>query len=509
MVAALLLGLWLAAVIFLATRHEFWRDEVRALSLARAAGSPLDLFALIRYDGHPILWYLLLYFGKSLVDIPLVLPATSIIIAFAAVAAFLLLSPFPLWWKSLFIFGCLPLYEYAVMARNYGISMLLLFITAALFRKRRKNPLAFALVVALLANTNVHAIILACAIALLWCWDTVVTQNMRSIRACGRHLGLPLVIIIAGVLLGLAVAMPGQGSILTVAHSLNVSKLAEAGIGTILHPERTFHAILPEKNDRALLPITLPPLAGIFMIYLAVFGLFRRPGLCGAALVAQIALGMLFRAVYAGGYRHQGLFLVFLVFLYWIALESTEDRVVKERAHWLFKTGLYGAMTFLILANLNLTPKTLRQDSRLEMSSSKAFGRFLNASQAYRDAIIVAEPDYLVESLPYYARNLIYIPREHRFGTTVSFTTDAVTRFSLGELISAARDIKARYKRPTLVVLGHRQVGPHDSGEFRFSYNKVFVWSADELARFRRSTALVASFRAAIGDENYRVYAVR
>ncbi|MCX6031072.1 MAG: hypothetical protein NT169_17465 [Chloroflexi bacterium] len=509
MVAALLLGLWLAAVIIVATRHEFWRDEVRALSFVRDAGSPLDLFVLLRDEGHPVLWYLLLYIGKSLMDIPLVLPATSIIVAFAAIAIFVLLSPFPLWWKSVFIFGCLPLYEYTVMARNYGISMLLLFVAAVLFRKRRKYPLALAVVVALLANTNVHSVILACAIALLWCWDAVITQKMRSLWECGRYLGLPLAIMIAGVLLSLAVTLPGKGTIVTDAYSLNVNKLAEAGIGAILHPERTFQAILPEKTYLALLPVTLPPLAGIFVVYLAVFGLLKRPGLFGAALIGQIAFGVLFRVVYSGGYRHQGLFLIFLVFLYWIALESTEHEVVKEKLPWLFKAGFYGATTFLVLASLNLTPKTMWQDIRMEMSSSKAFGQLLNDSQAYRDAIIVAEPDYLVESLPYYADNLIYIPREHRFGTTVSFTTDAVARFSLGELLSVARDIKAQYNRPTLVVLGHWQVGQDDFGEYGFSYNKVFAWNADELARFRQSTALVADFETAVGDENYRVYAIR
>lgn len=36
-VTALLLAVWLAVVIFTTTRHEYWRDEVRAWSLARAA----------------------------------------------------------------------------------------------------------------------------------------------------------------------------------------------------------------------------------------------------------------------------------------------------------------------------------------------------------------------------------------------------------------------------------------------------------------------------------------
>jgi hypothetical protein len=52
------------------------------------------------------------------------------------------------------------------------------------------------------------------------------------------------------------------------------------------------------------------------------------------------------------------------------------------------------------------------------MSSSKALGAFLNGAPSFRDAILVPEPDYYIESLPYYAHNPIYLARERRFGNT-------------------------------------------------------------------------------------------
>ncbi len=99
------------------------------------------------------------------VDTPLVLPVTSIVIAFAAVTIFMFFAPFPLWFKSLFIFTIFSCYEYSVMARNYGISMLLLFVGAMLYQHRKKYPLLLAFILALLANTNIHSAILVCLIA--------------------------------------------------------------------------------------------------------------------------------------------------------------------------------------------------------------------------------------------------------------------------------------------------------------------------------------------------------
>jgi hypothetical protein len=133
-IAVAMLVLWLAGVVFTTLSHEYWRDEVRALSLARAATSPFDLYGLIQYDGHPVLWYLLLFIGTSLADSPLVLPIASAAVAMAAVALFVWRSPFELWVKGVFIFGALPFYEYSVVARNYGISMLLLFLAAGVPR---------------------------------------------------------------------------------------------------------------------------------------------------------------------------------------------------------------------------------------------------------------------------------------------------------------------------------------------------------------------------------------
>jgi hypothetical protein len=500
-VTVAILGIWLTVVIFTATRHEFWRDEVRTLSLVRAATSPLDLYELIQYDGHPILWSLLLYIGKSIVDTPFVLPVVSIMIAFAAVAVFMFFSPFPFWIRCLLIFSALPFYEYSVMARNYGISMLLLFIGAVLYRNRAKYPLSLALVLALLANTNVHSAILVCLIAALWAWDTVVEQRTASVRRRGLSLYLPFAVVFAGVLLCAVFTMPRENTILTSVHnSVSMGDIAYSLVDAVLHPDQTFSKII-----LAVVPSSLA--AGL--LYLAALGLLHRPNLFLAALGGQIAFGVLFRVVYGGGYRHQGLFLVFMVFLYWLFIESLKNRDMTRVKHALFNMGLYVAMLTLILGNVVKTKNTVWTDISKEMSSSRAFGEFLNRSGAYQEAVIVPEPDFLVESLPYYAKNRIYLPREQRFGTTVSWTTDASYRLSLGELLSAARAIKARYGQSVLIVLGHRDVDKHKFGEKKYSYNKVFSWNTNESADFNESTKLVGEFRAASGDENYSVYTIR
>ncbi|MCL5997222.1 MAG: hypothetical protein M1546_14380 [Chloroflexi bacterium] len=494
-IVVILLGAWLAAVIFTTTRHEYLRDEVRAWSLARAANSLMDLFELTRNEGHPVLWYLLLYVGKSIADTPLVLPITSIIVAFAAVAVFMFLSPFPPWIKGLFIFSALPLYEYSVMARNYGISMLLLFIAASLYRNKQKHWLPLSFVLALLANTNVHSAIFVCLIMVLWVWDAVTARKAAPGQVLGWSFFIPLAVSATGIVLCALGTIPPQNNILTDVYSVTANDLAFALFGAIFRPDLSFSAMVP-------------PVAGTVLLYFAVFGLLHRPNLLLPALGGQIALGVFFYVGYIGSYRHEGLFLSFILFLYWIALASWGTGTVTKQKPPLFNIGLYGALFGLILVNIPKTSIALL-DIRMDMSSSKAFGAFLNESEVYRDAIIVPEPDYLIESLPYYAHNTIYLPREHRFGTTVSWTTEANGVLSLGELVSAAHDIKVRYGRPVLIVLGHTGVDKHANGWIKFSYNKTFKWSLDEREEADRLMMPVSEFLSAMSDEKYRVYALK
>ena len=231
-----------------------------------------------------MLWYLLLYLGTSIADTPRVLPITSVVIAFAAVALFMIAAPFPLWFRCAFIFGALPLYEYSVMARNYGISMLLLFVAAVLYRKRGQHPIRLALVLALLANTNVHSAVLVGMIAAVWIFEELIgSASLHGTRSFGHPVvqsfsrsvvrvaspkpgigedgssGLPrrgreaskaggvralmpaLTVVAAGLLLCAVFATPRENTSLTlVRHSLEWRELGAAVVTSATKPHRIF-----------------------------------------------------------------------------------------------------------------------------------------------------------------------------------------------------------------------------------------------------------------------------
>jgi hypothetical protein len=141
-----------------------------------------------------------------------------------------------------------------------------------------------------------------------------------------------------------------------------------------------------------------------------------------------------------------------------------------------------------------------------EKSSSKSFGRFIMSHPEYHDAIILGEPDYALESLPYYVSNRIYIPRERRFGNRVMFTPANKAQMSLDELLNIAQQVKISNGAKVLIAIGHLDLLNSQRYRISYPYNKTFTWSTRELTALKSQTTKVAEFKKAVGDENYEIY---
>ena len=167
------------------------------------------------------------------------------------------------------------------------------------------------------------------------------------------------------------------------------------------------------------------------------------------------------------------------------------------------------SLSAILFLNCYLGYSLVSNDINLSRSSSMQLGEYIKHSKEYQDAIIIAEPDYLLESLPFYSDNLIYFPRENRFGQTVKWTSEAKPSISISDLLLTSQEIYRKYHKPVLIILGHFEITETTTGSKNFSYNKTFSWNKDELSAFLSSTTLIAEFKDAYTDENYLVFALR
>ena len=158
-------------------RHEMWRDELQAWAIARASPSLPALFDNLRYEGHPALWHLLLWPLAHATASPVAMQVLHLAIVAAAGWLFLRWAPFPLPLRVLFLFSYLPLFEHGISSRNYALALPALWGACRLWTTEPRRWLALGACLALLANANPYAWLLAAAMTSVLAIEVVRTRR--------------------------------------------------------------------------------------------------------------------------------------------------------------------------------------------------------------------------------------------------------------------------------------------------------------------------------------------
>jgi len=483
-----LLSIYAAIVIALASRHVFWRDEVRQFTFAIDNPFP-QLLLKLRFEGHPALWFLILKLGWSLFHSVLVLPITSILIAAGATYLFLVKAPFPRWQKVLFPFGVLPVYEYSVMCRNYGISMLLLFAACYLYKDRLTHPFRYGLALILLANTNVHALAIAVGFIAGLALDIVL--QLRTRRGGLAPVVASLVLVCIGALASYLSMRPDNTVTYTQLTSLRLADLPHAVLTVVRAP-----GTILSVNHSRLARLVIFAFGVLFFRHKQVFIIF---------LVATLGASAIVNLAYPAELRHKGVYICFLIALFWI--DHIHNTTEPKKGFWPVDTARAVALPLMLACMIPFAAQRIFENFDRPGSSAKALGELVRANPALKDAILIGEPDYYVETVAYYLPNDIYIPGEERYGRRVLFTTASRQRYSLGDVLATAGRLEAQTGRPVILAIGH-PLNPEGPFEIPVGYKRVFEYSPKSLHELAARTTKLAVFDQALGDENYAVYLV-
>ncbi|MEO5358511.1 MAG: hypothetical protein H7844_14620 [Nitrospirae bacterium YQR-1] len=203
---------YFALTLFNILHHEMWRDELHAWMIAVYSNSVTELFQVIRYEGHPSLWFIILYIVKHLTTTPVAMQIVHLLIATFSAFIFLRFAPFKNLLKALFIFGYFPFFEYANISRNYSIGILLLFIFCVFFRKdlKNRNYITLAVILFLMCQCNVFSTILAISLGITIFFEPLLFRDF-SVYKSGRFF-TAIFIFMAGLVLSVIIMVPPADS---------------------------------------------------------------------------------------------------------------------------------------------------------------------------------------------------------------------------------------------------------------------------------------------------------
>lgn len=330
--ALLLTALYAWLVLGTIRVHEPWRDEAQTWLIGRDA-SLREMFALLRYQAHPALWYLMV---RPLARLGLSYFTMGLLHGLIAIAnAFLVLrfAPFSRLTRALLVFSFWMCWMYAIESRVYAIGILFLLLIAWRYPERHARPWIHGMLVALLFNSNLHMFFLAAALAAGFAWE--ILRGKRWDRA---H-ALALLLMAAG-----ALALAWQFDFFRApADNMHGGTFMWSNPPTVMLRGLTA-ALLPGVQN--VYVYFLPPAAVAWLLFFWVLATRRRSLFFFIAHVVGMCLLLWLTSALS---RHYGLFLLGGVFALWTAQGETESA-----CRWLPRLPDFRRRMHVLMWSLNL-----------------------------------------------------------------------------------------------------------------------------------------------------------
>ena len=403
------------------------------------------------------------------------------------------------------LFSGYALMDYTVVARNYGLSMLIVAAIAWRYRRWRDRGVGLGLLLFLLCNTNAPSVLVAGGLLLFRAGELLSEEGLRP-TAASRHLLWTAGLAALGVLTCAATLYPPYNDAVGLALS-GGDTVPIAGGFRLLIPFDALTAGLQSTRPGALLFVVI--LVG------SILGLARAPAALAAATVVGLGFELFFRLVYPGFYRHQALFVLLLIALYWLVAQGFggrwPERIERRWQQAIAAAERYGSLAFAALLALQCVVGIglVVQSAQGAVFSRSADLAALLEQPALRQAVVIANPDLLLEPLPYYVDNPAWIVRERRWGHVTAFTKAAMRDVSLAELLATAKVLRAKTRRPVVIVVSRRLDAAAPPQAWRQGYLGRFLTTPAQVRAFLGATRRLARFAPAVTDESYDVYLLR
>ncbi len=184
--------------LYLLMQHESWLDEAQAWLIARDT----DFFGLleqVRYEGHPVLWFLFLMPFAKLGFPYEYIGLLSLTVVTVSVFLVLRYFPFGTVANTAVVLSSVFIYYYPVIARNYCLVLLLVVVLAILYKQRKQHPLRYAVSIAMLAQT--HVLIFGFCLALFILHFIELTADKKISKKGLSYLGSVSIPILSFVFL--------------------------------------------------------------------------------------------------------------------------------------------------------------------------------------------------------------------------------------------------------------------------------------------------------------------
>lgn len=468
------LGIFATLLALITCRHEMWSDEIQAWLIARDSHSILSLIRDLRYEGHPALWYVVLYLPAHLWPNPATMQVINFLIAVAL--AWLILSARALsrHLRLLFVFSFYFFYQYGVTSRSYALAVLLLVAAARCLTGERRHGKFAILFLALAVNT--HAFAAPVAVMLTFWGFYLKKAKTRSDAARmlrDRDFLTAFAVLAAAGALGLATVWPAPdlGRMPAFVQPFSHNLLTTASMVWLI-----FFPHLPSPVQILLLPLraSLSATAAVSVLMIGVATALLRTSraqvffmACAVLEIVEIAVTVAWPDVYHLGF-------IFVSLLIALLIDTDEAPVGVARSRW---QKMRPALLIALLSPQFLCGvDSSALDWMRPYSDGLEVSQWLKSEHLDRNPMVLEPSEFTTAIVGYLERQSAYYPSCQCFGSYEIRNSKSQMR-----RMATVEDLKiARGKSPLPVILvSNRSLQP---AELRsLGLKRIYIASQDAL----------------------------
>ena len=381
------LFIWLFITVFTMFHHEIWRDEAQAWCICRDL-SIIDIWKTIRIEGHPIVWYLILFpFAKLGFPVE-VMQIVSLVFVLFAVIFVIFKSPFNHFEKFMICFSAGMLYYLPIISRSYAITPVLLFLILNLYSKRREHPFLYCTLIIILSQTHNYLLGFAGILFALFFFETIKEKNKSNIY--------PILITIINFMYIFFMFYGVQDSNYTFDETLQ-GKISLLNIFPFVGKVFLFD-ILNFFNVSANTINLLSFLFFVIPIFTLPILIYKQNKKISLIYLSSISfMFLVYSKVYLYGILYQKVFLIYLIilFCYWLLkLENKNTKLIT----------IFFGILFIgsSVVSLSVIPKEIK----FNFSGSKQISDYIKTNLKNQNVIVALGNPYVYSAISAYLPNI-------------------------------------------------------------------------------------------------------
>ena len=511
-----------AIIAFGLFHHEMWRDELQAWLLARDSNSLAHLFSNLRYDGHPGLWHTLLFFVTRFTHNPAFTQVLHAVLATGFGFVFIRYAEIKTLYKIMFLLGYLPLYEYSVVSRCYALSLFLIFLFCALYKKRESRYLLIGVCLAFLANSNVYGAIMAIGLSGILFLDFFAMQQSAS-RKWLQFIG-GLLIAAIGILFAVYQIFPKSGNSFPVDYPNGLldstrwlSSLSHIFTSYLYVPstedlhfwntsyyfenkviiDDSLWVWLEDHHEYLMGWLYLP----IFLVLLSTILFLRKKLILLLYLVLTFTLVAFSYYTNLSFMRYSGFLWISFIVCYWLSMYYPTNEYKNGLLNKLKALGAKIEKPYLmILFSVNIIGSIIayQNDYENDFTTSKIAADFLKENKL--DSLpYIGSVDYVISPIAAYLNKKIYYPEMRTEGSFCIWSSQRRSAIDKSDFTSAADSMIAKGVSKIVLII---------STPFYYSsaqeQNKLVVDSRFSDHCHLHLEKIIAS--GIVNDESYAIY---